>query len=87
MEANYSKSLKDKDIAVDKEPMPHGKGVSVFDLVRKDLTSRENYGIVTYGEPLTTDNGRDALADAYQELLDLVLYLRQHLEERDGQGT
>ena len=74
---------KSKDVAIDREPMPHGKGVNVFDLIREDLTSRENYGIKEYGEPLTTFNGRDALVDAYQELLDLVVYLRQFLEERD----
>ena len=37
-----------------------------------------------YGEPLTTGNGRDALRDAYEEALDLCLYLRQALEESNG---
>lgn len=27
-------------------------------------------------------NGRDALVDAYQEALDLTMYLRQAIEER-----
>lgn len=29
-------------------------------------------------------NGRDALLDAYQEALDLVVYLRQVIYERDN---
>jgi hypothetical protein len=33
--------------------------------------------------PLQPHNGRDALADAYQEALDLVVYLRQEIAERE----
>jgi hypothetical protein len=38
-----------------------------------------------YGERLAAHNGRDALQDAYEEALDLALYLRQALAER-GDG-
>jgi hypothetical protein len=31
-----------------------------------------------------TNNGRDSLMDAYQEALDLVMYLRQAIEERNN---
>jgi len=34
---------------------------------------------------LHTNNGRDALLDAYQEILDALSYVRQELEER-GEG-
>lgn len=34
-----------------------------------------------YGTPLTTHNGRDHLVDAYQEALDLAVYLRAHIAE------
>ena len=35
-------------------------------------------GIERYGTPLQADNGRDALADAFQEELDRIAYLRQY---------
>jgi hypothetical protein len=37
-----------------------------------------------YGTALEANNGRDALMDAYQEALDLAMYLRQAIAERDG---
>lgn len=36
----------------------------------------------TYGRPLETFNGRNPAQDAYEEALDLAVYLRQLLEER-----
>jgi hypothetical protein len=38
----------------------------------------------TWPTYLQAHNGRDALLDAYQEALDLAIYLRQALAERDG---
>ncbi len=55
----------------------------VLPLVEADLRARIEKGTREYGEPLTTHNGRDALVDAYEEALDLALYLRQAIEERD----
>lgn len=46
--------------------------------------ARRQQGIERYGAPLQIRNGRDALADALQEALDLVVYLRQaELEAAD----
>lgn len=45
-----------------------------------DMRAREAAGIARYGVPLTADNGRDHLLDAYQEALDLLVYLRAHRE-------
>lgn len=56
----------------------------IFPLVKHDLDRRREKGIKTYGEPLRTHNGRDALWDAYEEALDLALYLRQAIAERDS---
>jgi hypothetical protein len=39
-------------------------------------------GIAKYGTPLQTFNGRDPLIDAYQEALDLAVYLKQAIMER-----
>jgi len=56
----------------------------IMPLVIEDLKKRTEKGIKEYGEPLKAHNGRDALWDAYEEALDLVQYLRQAIEERDG---
>lgn len=42
-----------------------------------DMMARDELGRSRYGVPLRVWNGRDALADAYQEGLDLVVYLEQ----------
>ena len=67
------------------EPPPTGNGAVVLDYVLKDLKSRSDAGLQKYGTRLRINNGRDALTDAYQEALDLVMYLRQAILERDGQ--
>ncbi len=56
----------------------------VTDLVLDDLRERREHGTRIYGEPLTTHNGRSALRDAYEEALDLALYLRQALTESES---
>ena len=57
---------------------------AVWDLVRKDIEARDDFGLAKYGTRLQPHNGRDSLTDAYQEALDLVVYLRQTIFERDG---
>lgn len=57
---------------------------AVWDLVRKDMADRDQEGRKKYGTPLQPFNGRDALYDGYQEALDLCVYLRQAIYERDG---
>lgn len=55
----------------------------VFAMVRADLDERERIGYATYGGPLRTFNGRNALRDAYEEALDQAMYLRQAIDERE----
>jgi len=43
-----------------------------------DLRAREQVGIATYGAPLVTHNGRNCLADLYDELLDALMYSAQY---------
>lgn len=57
---------------------------AVWDLVLKDMRERDTVGRERYGTPLQPFNGRDALVDAYQEALDLVVYLRQRIYEEKG---
>lgn len=64
-------------------PLPNAQ-IAVWDLVLADMRERDQIGRARYGTPLQPHNGRDALVDAYQEALDLAVYLRQALYERDG---
>lgn len=55
----------------------------IWDLVKKDMQERDKLGMQKYGTRLQGFNGRDTIKDAYQEALDLVVYLRQAIFERD----
>ena len=63
-------------------PTPNARP-AVWDLVIADMRERDAEGIRKYGTRLQPGNGRDPLVDAYQEALDLVVYLRQAIAERD----
>lgn len=67
---------------VDQPPPAPSRGPAIWDLVVDDMIARDHVGRARYGTPLRAGNGRDALVDAYQEALDLVVYLRQAIEER-----
>ncbi len=49
-----------------------------------DINTRREVGIERYGTALQAGNGRDALLDAYEEALDLCMYLKQAMVERDA---
>jgi hypothetical protein len=53
-------------------------------LVIEDMRERDRIGRERYGTPLTAGNGRNHLVDAYQENLDLIVYLAAWLEETHG---
>lgn len=55
----------------------------VWELVIDDMRQRDNEGRKKYGTPLQASNGRDALIDLYQELLDACVYIRQEIERRN----
>lgn len=55
------------------------------DLAIQDMRERDAAGVAKYGTRLRPGNGRDQLVDAFQESLDLAVYLRTSLAERyDG---
>ncbi len=54
------------------------------DLVQADIEARKSVGLARYGTLLQAHNGRDFLRDAYEEALDLCIYLRGVMYERDG---
>ena len=62
---------------------PREGKTAILPLVIDDLNARATAGAMKYGTVLKSDNGRDALVDAYQEAQDLVMYLRQAIQERD----
>lgn len=74
-------------IADQPPPRPRSGVVSIQALVREDLVERERLGVKRYGTPLQPGNGRDALVDLYQELLDACCYARQAVEEERTQVT
>lgn len=64
------------------QPPPSPSRGDIWLRVIQDMEDRRQLGIERYGTPLQANNGRDALVDAYQEALDLVVYLRQAIIER-----
>jgi hypothetical protein len=66
------------------QPLPVAtNGPAIQDLVMADVAQRKQVGIERYGRALQAHNGRDALQDLYEELLDAVMYTRQLIEERN----
>lgn len=59
----------------------------IASLVKEDIEKRIEKGVEIYGERLRVFNGRNALQDAYEEALDLVLYMKQFIEENKTFGV
>jgi hypothetical protein len=56
----------------------------VWESVIEDMKARDELGFKRYGVRLQPHNGRNALQDLFEELLDAVVYLKQYLIERDA---
>ncbi len=66
------------------QPAPiHNTYPAVTDLVVIDLQTRKKFGTRKYGVPLQAFNGRDALFDLYEEILDASAYCKQRLLEEE----
>lgn len=63
-----------------KPTIQHEKQI-ILHRVLIDLINRSEHGQKIYGTYLQAHNGRNALLDAYEEALDLCMYLRQALDE------
>jgi hypothetical protein len=59
-------------------------GESMHDVAVRAIEARRDFGLAKYGTPLQANNGRDALVDALEEILDAAAYLCQAVIERDG---
>jgi hypothetical protein len=64
-------------------PVPNSEP-DIQSRVITDIVARRELGISRYGTALQCHNGRDALRDLYEELLDGAMYARQLLAERDA---
>lgn len=66
----------------DTQPLPKPvDGPIMHEVVISALEERLAIGIRRYGQPLRAFNGRDAAQDAFEEVLDLSVYLAQVREE------
>lgn len=73
-------------VIADQPPPVPNDGPALWDLVLADMRERHQVGVQRYGTALQANNGRDMLVDAYQEILDLAVYLRGEIEERRTAG-
>ena len=65
------------------QPNPqHNDSVPVWDQIIEDMKARNELGKKRYGVALQANNGRDALVDLNEELLDGLAYLKQHMIEQ-----
>ena len=65
------------------QPFPkQNNNPAIWDIVIEEMKRRDEEGLIKYGTRLQGFNGRDSLWDAYEEALDLVVYLRQTIYER-----
>ena len=72
---------------IDEQAPPTPAQGDMWRKVIEDMEARRLHGIEKYGVPVQPFNGRDPLIDAYQEALDLCVYLRQAIEERGATST
>ena len=80
-----AKLLESKRSLVNEQRKPKkNKLPAIWDLVIEDMRARDQVGLKRYQTRLQPFNGRDAMIDAYQEILDAAVYLRQLIYERDG---
>ena len=66
------------------EPAPIPRSTRpIWEMVVEDMRARDRFGRAKYKTPLEAFNGRNALVDAYQEVLDLAVYLKQQIVEQE----
>lgn len=76
------------DLAADDVRRRHPGGLAPeIHAVIADLAVRKQIGLDRYGSLLQAGNGRDALRDLNEELLDALVYCKQWLEENDEEAA
>ena len=61
--------------------------MSIFDEVKKDFDKRDALGWQTYKKELMPDDNVDWLLNAYEEALDLCVYLKGQLLAREANAS
>jgi hypothetical protein len=64
-------------------PVPNDEP-GIHAIVIGDLVDRMRLGVKRYGTKLQAHNGRNPLVDAYEECLDLAVYLKQAIIEAEA---
>ena len=62
-------------------PDQSGGGSEIYQLVLHDIIERSEFGARKYGMPLRTEADIDWMVNAYQELLDMLVYMRGRIEQ------
>lgn len=71
--------------ATTQQPLPQPGREAVLFHVLDDFKKRAEMGKAQYGRYLETNNGRDMLWDAYTEAMDLCMYLRGEIMQREAE--
>ena len=58
------------------------KSEPIIGLLIEDIQGRDTFGRAKYGKPLLPFDGRRTLKDAYEEALDLAVYIKKEMVER-----
>ncbi|MEV0616144.1 hypothetical protein AB0I81_22715 [Nonomuraea sp. NPDC050404] len=70
------------------QPLPTpNEHADIQSQVIADIEARRDLGIQRYGTALQPHNGRDALRDLYEELVDGAMYVKQVMVERATAAT
>jgi hypothetical protein len=63
-------------------PVP-GEGDGVWTQLIADMQARDQFGRQKYRTALHVEDGREGLVDAFQEALDLLVYLKKAILQRE----
>lgn len=67
-----------------RNPLETNAEASIWNQVIFDIRQREQTGVLRYGKYLTKHTTEDVLNHAYNEALDLVVYLRTEIIKRNS---
>lgn len=78
------RSMRDHAFGTEQQPPRNtGSRDNAQDGVIADIEERKQLGLARYGQLLQSFDGRDALRDLYEELLDASIYLKKAIHERE----
>ena len=54
-----------------------------YELMAADILKRKQLGVERYGKPLEPFSGKDMIQEAFEEILDAMVYIKMALIERE----